>query len=368
MDGAKNILIPTFGSIPSPRDYRDISLSSVVSPTTFPDSHIIDVSLLPIENQRKIGACVGHATAKYKQHLDLLDTGKIIQESPRFIYAICKAIDGFPGEGTYPRLSMKVLFEYGCATTETVPNDTNLDHETYVYNRSINQIPAAAFTEAVANKISGYASVDISVDGIKSAIYQSNGCSMLVQVGKEWYTDKNGLVTWDPNRILPIKPPAVIVSGHQIYVYGYETFGDDMKIYFINSWSGDWASAGKGYFLWSEYKNFITEAWTAIDIPNKLLEQAQNLPKPDEFKYNFKNVMLLGQKNADVKALQTALKIDGVFKYPEITGFYGVITAEAVLAFQKKYSVAGWMELSLLKGRRVGAKTLKKLNELFNKF
>ncbi len=366
MQDSKNNLIPALGGFSSPRDYRDISLSSVVAPVVFPESYMIDVSLLPIENQRKIGACVGHASAKYKQRLDFVDTGKIIQESPRFIYAICKAIDGISSEGTFPRLSMKVLFDYGCATTETVPNDTTLDHETYVYNRMINQIPAAAFTDALANKISGYASVDISMDGIKSAIYQSDGCSALVQVGKEWYTDKNGLVTWDQNRILPIKPPSVIISGHQIYIYGYEMVGEDMKIYFINSWSKDWASAGKGFFLWSEYKNFITEAWTAIDIPNKLLEQAQNLPKPDDFKYNFKNVILYGQKSADVKALQTALKIDGTFKYPEITGYYGAITAKAVYDFQVKYKVAGWLELSLLKGNRVGTKTLQALNRLFN--
>lgn len=359
--------IVSTGGIPSPRDYRDIALSSVVAPVPLPDSFVIDIANLPIENQRKIGACVGHATSKYKQKLDLSDTGKIINESPRFIYAICKALDNFPGEGTYPRLSMKVLMDYGCATTDTVPNDTNLDHESYVYNRNINNIPSQAFTDAAQNKISSYASVDITLDGIRNAVYQSEGCSTLVQVGTEWYTDKNGLVTWDPNKILPIQPPKVIISGHQVYVYGYEKVGDDFKIHFINSWSGDWASYGKGYFMWSQYKNFITEAWTAIDIPNKLLEQVQNLPNEGSFKYNFKNVLTYGQRSLDVKMLQIALKIDGTFKYPEITGYYGAITAKAVYDFQVKYKVASWLELYLLKGNRVGAKTLKKLNELFNK-
>lgn len=355
------------GAFESPRDYRDIALDSVLPPVTLPESFSIDISMLPIENQRQIGACVGHAGAKYKQKLDQVDTGKIIRESPRFLYAVCKCLDGITDQGTFPRLSMKVLFDYGCATEDTVPNDTTLDHETYVYNRDINKIPKEAFKDAIQNKISGYAAVDISPEGIKKSIYQSTGCSMLVRVGKEWYSDKNGLNTWDPERILPIRPPAVIISGHQIYVYGYETVGDDMKIFFINSWSGDWATAGKGWFWWSEYKNFIVEAWTALDIPNKLLEQVQNLPSENNFKYEFKNVIVIGDRGPDVKALQTALKIDGTFTYPEITGFYGAITAKAVMDFQKKYKVASWLELVFLKGERVGPKTLATLNRLFNK-
>ena len=358
--------IVSFGAHESPQDYRDISLSSVVEPVTLPLSFSVDVSMLPVENQRQIGACVGHAGAKYKQKLDQKDTGRVIPESPRFLYAVCKCLDGILSQGTYPRTSMKVLMDYGCATTDTVPNDTTLDHETYVYNRNLNNIPSEAFKDAETQKIGGYASVDITLDGIQSAVFQSSGCSMLVRVGKEWYTDKNGLITWNADSILPIKPPAVIISGHEIYVYGYETVGEDMKIFFINSWSGDWASAGKGWFWWSEYKNFIVEAWTAVDIKNEVLEQVQNLPAPSTFKYNFRNVILYGQRDEDVKNLQIALKIEGLFRYPEITGYYGDISAEAVLAFQKKYNVASWLELSLLKGRRAGKKTLLKLNQLYN--
>lgn len=325
------------------------------------ESHSYVVNFMAVHN------CVGHATAKYKQKLDLTDAGKLINLSPRFVYSVCKAVDGWSGEGTYPRLSLKVLKDYGCATEETVPNNSSLPHEEYVYYRDINKIPKEAFKEAETAKIESYASVDITPSGIKTAISQSEGCSMLVMVGNEWYTDKNGLNTWDKNRILPIKPPKVIISGHQIYAYGYETVGDDFKIHFINSWSSDWADGGKGWFWWSEYKNFITEAWTAIDIPNELLEQAQNLPSEEEFKYNFKNVITYGQKSEDVRALQTALKILGFFKYPEITGYYGPITAKAVYDFQVKYNVASFWELYFLRGNRVGPKTRAMLNNLFNK-
>lgn len=356
-----------FGAIPSPKDYRDIHLASVI-PTSkvYPDKFFNDISFLPIDHQREIGACVGHAAAKYKQKLDLVDTGKLFSLSPRFVYAICKAWDGYEGEGTYPRLSMKALKEFGCSTEDTLKNDTTLDHETYVFNRDINKIPMDAFRDARDFKISGYASVDLDIDGIKKAIVEANGCSMLVQVGREWYSDKKGN-TWDKNRILPIKPPARVISGHQVYVYGYEAVGDDMKIFFINSWSNDWADNGTGWFWFSEYSKYIVEAWTAVDIPTKIINEIKGLPDPKKFKHNFSKVLTFGMWGEDIKALQIALRICGDFKYPEVTGFYGLQTAKAVYEFQTKYQLAGYWELFLLGGKRVGAKTLAKLNSLFNK-
>jgi peptidoglycan hydrolase-like protein with peptidoglycan-binding domain len=99
-----------------------------------------------------------------------------------------------------------------------------------------------------------------------------------------------------------------------------------------------------------------------------MLEQIPSLPKPDAFKYEFKNVLSFGMSNAEVKILQRALQIDGVFPSTQpCTNYYGPITATAVVEFQKKYKVASLWEILLLRGRRVGPKTLAKLNELFNK-
>ena len=363
----EEMLAISTGGIPSPKDYRDVALSSVVVPIALPDSYEVDVKDIPIWNQRKLGACVGHAGAKYKQELDKEDTKTVIPLSARFLYSICKAQDGCPGEGTYPRVSMAALMDYGCATEATIVNDTTLDHETYVYNRQIANIPMAAIEEAKKYKISSYAAVDISKNGIKSAVFQAFGCSMLVRVGNEWYTDTEGNITWDASKILPVRPPNPITSGHQIYVYKYETVGNDLKVYFINSWSDQWGLAGKGWFWLSQYLPFIDEAWTAIDIPQDLLDNVNNLPKPGDFKHNFLTTLKLGQTSDEVRALQIALKIDGSFKYPYITGFYGNITAKAVLDFQLKYVSLNWYEKYILAGNLVGPKTLSVLNQKFNK-
>lgn len=72
--------------------------------------------------------------------------------------------------------------------------------------------------------------------------------------------------------------------------------------------------------------------------------------------------MYLGMTSNDVKNLQTFLAQDKII-YPEgkITGYYGLLTFNAVGRFQEKYSI-------VFKGQpgygRVGPKTLTKLNEL----
>ena len=47
-----------------------------------------------------------------------------------------------------------------------------------------------------------------------------------------------------------------------------------------------------------------------------------------------------GETSAEVRYIQTALKRLGHFNYPEITGYYGDVTARAVKAFQQASSVA----------------------------
>jgi peptidoglycan hydrolase-like protein with peptidoglycan-binding domain len=69
----------------------------------------------------------------------------------------------------------------------------------------------------------------------------------------------------------------------------------------------------------------------------------------------------------DVKALQEILRYEGFFPANiEYTGNYGPITAKAVLEFQQKYNIGTPQEITSLKGKIVGPKTLAKLNELYN--
>jgi len=364
MEDQKNNLIPSFGAIPSKPDYRDIYLGQLGLPEDVPTSYFVDISMIPVENQRQIGCCVGCAVMKYKQVLDYKDTGNVIPLSFRYTYAKAKCVDGYPGEGTYPRLACKITQDQGISTYNTCPNDTILQHEDFVYQRKESLIPFLAEGEAHLGKIKGYAFVPKDKESIKQAIFNNSGLILLARLGVEWYTDKNGIRSFDKNKILPIRAPKEVISGHEVYCFGFREVVDDLEIHFINSWTKEWGDRGTGYFLWSEYKNFIDEMITFTDIPNDLLKKVHD--EPEIFKYNFTKPMTLGSRGPDVEALQKALKMEGTFTYPDITGFYGTVTQKAVYDFQLKYNMPmSVYEKYILRGSKVGPKTLALLREKY---
>lgn len=92
------------------------------------------------------------------------------------------------------------------------------------------------------------------------------------------------------------------------------------------------------------------------------------LPPLEKFHYVFTRKITYGEKSEEVKKLQKALKINGVFPVSVLeTGTYGNITREAVRKFLVKYNIGTWLERRIVDGRWVGPKTRNKLNILFNK-
>lgn len=375
-----DLIIKSTGAIESPKDYRDIPYGAVIAaagaPISRPVSFFVPVEDLPVDYQRNIGACVGHAAAKYKQRLERLETAEIIKLSPRYLYALAKCRDGVSGEGTYPRLVAKILKDEGCATEATIPNDTTLDHESYVYGRKEADIPAEAKTEGKKYAIKGYAFPDTqNANELKDAIINSNGAMLLMNIGEEWWTTKDGTASsWDSKEIIPLRAPKAIVSGHEVYLYGYEDTEDGRtKFYIFNSWSVRWGLSGKAWFYYDEYKSNLREAITFIDLPNTWADTLKTLPTAETFKHTFTTPLSLGQRSEEVKNLQIALMIDGEFSRDLFTelfndnalGYYGAKTAGAVFAFQAKYKLAPSSELISLGGRSVGPKTRAQLNALY---
>jgi len=72
-----------------------------------------------------------------------------------------------------------------------------------------------------------------------------------------------------------------------------------------------------------------------------------------------------GEDNSNVAVLQRKLAKLGYFTH-FVTGYYGDITAQAVLAFQKDNQVASLLDLIWLRGRSFGPKSVEKINSLIN--
>jgi len=81
----------------------------------------------------------------------------------------------------------------------------------------------------------------------------------------------------------------------------------------------------------------------------------------------FTRTLYFGIKNDEVKCLQKFLKAQGADIYPEglITGFFGILTKNAVVRFQEKYADEILLPLGLSKGTGiVGFYTRLKINKL----
>lgn len=74
--------------------------------------------------------------------------------------------------------------------------------------------------------------------------------------------------------------------------------------------------------------------------------------------------MQMGETSSYIMKLQMCLNWLGYLKV-KATGYYGENTRKAVARFQLDYAVAPLSELAEVQGRRVGYKTITKLNQLF---
>ena len=77
--------------------------------------------MTPVRDQGNEGTCVAFASAVgVKEYEDTREYKKYIELSPRYLYSICKKNDGAPDEeGTYPRVAMKMLLNYGVSRKPT---------------------------------------------------------------------------------------------------------------------------------------------------------------------------------------------------------------------------------------------------------
>lgn len=265
------------GAVQSPVDHRDFTQERVnglagAAPATHATSNQgAPLINFPIFYQGKTPACVAHSTAwayiyKYwltnkQQYPTLL--------SPRFLYALCKANDGVPNvEGTYPRTAVNMLQKYGISPDSDYTNDVTLPLSTY---QSTSLITPTAYT--AAKPISGdtYISVALDVDSIKAAIDQYGSVLMCLSLDGQWWSAPNGTASWAADDVLPVRPPATIVSGHQVCIYGY----DEKYLYFANSFGTAWGVNGYGWLDPTAYKPWFKECWAITELTPEVIQALQ---------------------------------------------------------------------------------------------
>ena len=255
------------GFIPSPEDKRDFVTTAIIpSDQEVPKKVLWNLPV--IRDQGPFGSCVGFGTAGLKniqenEQKDYVDGGL----SPLFIYTLCKQQDGIPYvEGTYIRIGMSTLLDYGTSTEKSFPY--SLLKQGLVFPA----VPNDVKEEAVRYKVKSYASVPLNnLLALKQAMTQS---PIVAGVGvyENFFNPEKGFVP---------KPAGYRAGGHCILFVGYDdelmhTYSNGATkkgfIKFANSWGESWGEKGYGYIAYDDlgyYVNgnpFVYELWSSIDI------------------------------------------------------------------------------------------------------
>lgn len=280
---------------------------------------------LSVKNQGQSGSCGGQASSYLTEAL--LDSA---EASARSVYNKCFV----PSSGSSESGLMNTIINIGVDKEADTTSYENGNPPSEDFMRVADSNPSY---------IRGLRPVYVETDfnSMATAILQNNGIVLGVA------GQNNG--TWlsaEP------KPPTKSEWNHWVYA-GFAGMRNGKKcIGFKNSWGNGVGEDGWQY-IYEDYEPYLWCAWSMV---------YNKKTKPT---YKFTKSLSYGQSSSDIKSLQDILRFEGLFNNAS-TGYFGPVTATAVLAFQKKYKVSSDKELNALQGKKVGPLTLKKLNELYN--
>lgn len=296
---------------------------------------------LPVKDQGVSGSCGGQAWSNLAGVLEAANDGNLEERSAKFIYAQTYA----PGGGSYGRDNCNIYVNQGAARESVLPSYELGKPPSEAFMERGQDIFASTRDDARSDVSSAYAFPQITIDEIARAIRDTNGVVILIEA------QDNG--TW----LSPFpQPPTKTAWRHFLYLGKGRMISGKKHIGALNSWGKSVGYAGWQY-LSEDYftSGHITQAYTHI---------FNTTPIPTSFKYNFMVNLSFGTQSVDNSKLQTALQIEGIFpQNVSPTGFFGQITANAVLTFRAKYGVSSANDPQ---GHSVGPLTRAQLNKIFN--
>ena len=307
--------------------------------------------LLSPNNQQQSLSCGGQAWSKYAAVQEALFTGTYEERSAKYIYAQTHA----PLGGSTGRDNAQVYSKQGVAKESILLSQP----ATEAFLVRSEDITTAIRLEAKLARSSAYANVPSTMEAFAQAIAANGGLIGGLN------GSNNG--TW----LTPFPQPPKAgqpLWGHWVFFGKAFRIKNRPHVGFLNSWGPNcglngWQWINEDYFnALVNYDGTLSSAvwqgWAHVfntDTP------------PGQFNHTFTTDLVVNEQSEEVRALQTALQVEGDFPATiKPTGFYGTVTSAAVLKFQKRYAVAPVSELNAIQGKRVGPKTRKKLNEIFS--
>lgn len=326
-------------------DHKFKELVSTANPVTWIEKPMSEIRKFPIYNQNGSGSCVAQTQAKELGIMRWLKDNNYVHFSATDIYQR-RANKPAPGMGA---ADVRKIVSEGVTLEVLMPSqnmtDSQMDSATVEnYMREVGKIFAASSTLFLpAGDLETVASViQTTKKGVMVWFYFDID---------EWTEHPKVL-----NPGLDLYAPATL--RHSVTAVDFALINGKKCIIIEDSWGTSYGMAGQRIIDEDFFKarNHFASYLTNFRFEEQII-------KPQ---YTFTKSLSFGMTDPDVMALQSILKYEALFPADrELTGYYGSITSSGLLQWQIKHDVAPVAELNLLQGRKVGPKTISKLNALY---
>lgn len=299
----------------------------------------------PIFDQKNSDQCVAFTIAKLMGISHQIDEGEFIDFSKSHIY---ERRSNFPSAGMLANDAFEITRKEGVTFELLYPSKT--------YNNNNDYLNIKAHYERVGEifKVDSYLALPIKDIETVASVIQRTGKGVMV-----WFWGT--YAEWD--RDIPIiKDKNLSLSTasvrHSVTAVDFFIKNGQKCLLIEDSWGNKGINGRR--IITEEF--FSKRNYYAGYIMN--FNFSEGVGKPD---FKIKTKMEFGQTSEQIKELQKMLQHEGFFPANvSRTGYYGSITAKAVLNWQLKHSVDNIQVLHDLKGNYFGDKSLNKFKTMYS--
>lgn len=216
----------------------------------------------PVRSQGGEGTYVGFAAlVGVKEYQEKKEHERTVELSPRYVYQKCKELDGIPGEGTYPRLAVKVLYDQGCCEESYWP-----------YITSEPGTPQLGADENAAKyRIKAFASLNSITSMKRSLVINGSFIAGVYVIEDSWFNDHA-----ERTVVIDIPREGSENSGHAICIVGYDNTTKRFKF------KDNWGDRGYGYLPYDYMEKYLIEAWSSTNLIDNIKAKESILNRFDE--------------------------------------------------------------------------------------
>lgn len=326
-------------------DYQFEEMVATAEPVNWVEKSPATWRKFPIRSQDGSGSCVAQTMAKLLGILRYLQDGVFVEFSASDLYNRRSN----PGAGMIGVEAFNLVRKYGLTLEVLMPSQNMSEAE-------IAKVKRLPYMEEIGGlfKIDNYVQLPFDIETIASVIQKTGkGVMVWVKFNTDEWTDVPQIKTDKPQ------------YGHSVTAVDFTLWKGEKALVIDDSWGKFYGFNGQRVLTETFLKKRIFFCAYPINFKTSSIQLDSQKPV-----YHFTKELSfspLVNYDPDVVALQKILRYEGL--YPtniDCTGYYGAITAKAVLDWQIKHNVAPLEELQQLKGRVCGQKTIAKLNELYS--